>query len=140
MAKRKRSTQIERSTFDHWLSENYNATVCLAPDVWPEWAKKARDPEVDQIFFWPKEGHQHGQTYNFETANGRLTVLRYDSNDLKKGFSYNKDVYIMVCASNDTILQYGPYSKGEPNHWLASIPKEYEGWPIVSAADDSEEE
>ena len=140
MSNRKRPTQIKRATFYHWLSENSGATVCLAPEVWPEWAKNARDPEVDQIFFWPKQGPQRGQTYNFETANGRLTVLRYDADDLGEGFPYNKDVYITVCASNGTVWQYGPYSKGEPNHWLASISEEYEGWPIVSAAGDSEEE
>jgi hypothetical protein len=131
---------MDKSTFDHWFSANSMATVCLALDVWPDWAKNARDPKVDQIFFWPNQGPQRGQTYDFQTANGRLTVLRFDADDLKRGFPYNKDVYIMVCASNDTVWQYGPYSKGEPDHWLESIPHEYEGWPTVSAAGDSEDD
>ena len=93
---------------------------------------------MDHILFWPYEGPQTGKTYEFETAHGRLTVLRYDAKDASKGFPYNKDVYITVCASNDTVRQYGPYSKGEPDHWLAGIPHEYEGWPIVSRLEDKE--
>lgn len=138
MAGRKRPKQIEKKIFKSWLAKKSGATVCLAYDVWPDWAKKARDPQVDHILFWPYQGPHTGKTYDLETAHGRLTVLRYDAKDASRGFPYNKDVYITVCASNDTVWQYGPYSKGEPDHWLASIPEEYGGWPIVSRIEDKE--
>lgn len=133
MAGKKRPVEIKGETVFSFLTKSSGATVCLAPDTWPDWAKAARDPKVDQILFWPHKGSQTGKTFEFHTADGRMTVLRYDPKDAAKGFPYNKDTYVIVCASDNRLWQFGPFSKGEPNHWMKDIPEEYEGWPVVSA-------
>lgn len=132
MSKKIKSKRIPKEQFEKWFRGNCNATVILDYDIWPSWAKKARKPEVDHILFWPVESSQSGKTYNFKTTHGTLTVLRYDPKDVSKGFSYNKDVYVYVCASDDTVRQFGPFSKGEPDHWMHDISDEYKGWSIVS--------
>lgn len=133
MTKKTRPTQLDREKFHSWVAEHSGATVCLDYDIWPSWAKKARDPKVDTILFFPHKGPQTGKTFDFDTADGRITVLRYDAKDASKGGPYNKDTYVVVCGSDGTPWQFGPYSKGEPRHWLASIREDYEGWPVVYA-------
>lgn len=123
--------QIPKKQFENWLAQESGSTVALNYDVWPDWARKARNPKIDHILFWPFEGPQMGETYNFDTANGRLTVIRYDEKDVTKGFPYNKDVYIYVCADDNTVIQFGPFSKGEPDHWMSSLSDEYKDWPVV---------
>ena len=121
---------MPKENFDK-LIQNCSATVQLNYSMWPDWAKKARDPEVDKIFFRPSDRPEIGNTYCHENATGRMTVLRKDDKDISQGFPVNKDIYIFVCASDDRIYQHGPYSKGEQDHWMSKIPDEYNGWPIV---------
>jgi len=130
-----RRKQIDWSAFQTLVQANNAATVALSYEVWPDWAKGARDPKVDHLLMWPFEGAQKGKTYDIGAADARLTVIRYDEKDVSAGFPYNKDVYVYVCASNDTVWQYGPFSKGEPHHWMASIYSEYKGWPLIGEPD-----
>jgi len=113
------------------LVQNCNATVQLDYSVRPDRAKKARNPEVDKIFFRPSDSPEIGNTYSHDNAAGRMTVLRTDDKDISQGFPVNKDVYIFVCASDGSIYQRGPYSKGEQDHWMSKTPEEYNGWPVV---------
>ena len=71
------------------------------------------------------------KTYNFNDAIGRLTVIREDPSDVVKGFPYNKDVFVFVRVEDGSIFQYGPYSKGEPDHWMKFVSDEYKSWPVV---------
>lgn len=135
MRKKIKGTSIPKEQIERIMIQESGATVALGSNVWPEWAKTARDPGVDHFLLWPFEGPQKvrskGKTYNFENAIGRLTVLRYDAKDALEGFPYNKDVYVFVCSDDDSVLQYGPFSKGEPDYWMDFVSDEYKGWPVV---------
>jgi len=135
MRKKIKGKPIPKAQIERIIVQESGATVALGYDVWPKWAQDARDPNIDHILFWPFEGPQKvlkkGEPYSFDNAIGRLTVIRYDAKDAIKGFPYNKDVYVFVCADNDVIIQYGPFSKGDPDHWMQFVSAEYKGWPVV---------
>lgn len=135
MAKKIKGKPIPRHQIEKMMALESGATVALGHNVWPKWAKDARNPKVDYFLLWPFEGPQKvrskGRTYNFEDAIRRLTVIRHDPKDAIKGFPYNKNVYVYVGGKNDTVIQYGPFSKGEPDHWMKFVSDEYKGWPVV---------
>jgi len=140
MAKRIKGKPIPKSQLERMMAQESGATVALGPKVWPEWAKDARNPKVDYFLLCTFEGKQKvrskGMTYNFEEAIARLTVLRHDPKDAIKGFPYNKDVYVYVGGEDDTVIQYGPFSKREQDHWMKFVSDEFKDWPVV----DEEEE
>jgi hypothetical protein len=137
MNKKFKPEVITRKEFQRFCPSSTAATVTVDYELWPHWAQKAFDPITTQILFWPHQGPQDAGGYHFENAMGRLTLVRHDPKDALKGYPYNKDVYIFVCASDDTIYQYGPYSKGEMHHWMSEseLAEYYLNWPLYSGQD-----
>ena len=135
MSKRIKGKPISKGQIERTIVQESGETVALGYDVWPRWAQDARDPNVDHILFCsiggPQKVYKKGESYSFGNAIGRLTVIRYDAKDAIKGFPHNKDVYVFVCADDDSIIQYGPFSKGEPDHWMEFVSDEYKDWPFV---------
>lgn len=138
MKKKLKGTPISKELVGKIMAHESGSTVSLSPEVWPEWAKKARDPKVDHILFCPSDGPQKGKGYDFDEALGRLTVIREDPKDVIKGFPYNKDIYVFVHGSDKSVVQYGPFKKGISDHWMSILSDEYKGWPVVGDADEEE--
>lgn len=138
MVKRLKGTHISKEQVERIMAHESGSTVSLSFEVWPNWAKKARDPNVDHILFCPSDGPQKGKGYDFDNALGRLTVIREDPKDAIKGFPYNKDIYIFVCGRDSSVTQYGPFKKDESDHWMQILSDKYKGWPVVG--DSGEEE
>jgi hypothetical protein len=76
---------------------------------------------------------------DYETPVGRLTVIREDEEDAKKGYPYNKDVYLLYRNDKGEVLQEKLISKNKRDHWMKEIPDEYKGWPIMEI-DEIEED
>lgn len=65
-----------------------------------------------------------GASYHYEDAIGGMDLMRIDPKDSALGFPYNKDHYVFVHdkANVDVVQVFGPYGKGEPDHWLHDLP------------------
>lgn len=131
MSKRIKGTLIPRSQVERMMTHESGSTVALSYEAWPDWAKRARDPNVDYILFCPSGASQGGKGCDFDEVVGRMTVIREDPKDVIKGILYNKDVYVFVCANDSSVTQYGPFKKGDPDHWMPFLYDDYKGWPVV---------
>ena len=130
MYKITKGKEVPKEEFETIVATNTGATVALSYGHWPDWARTARSPNILSILFCPiYDGPKNRDTENIQLTGGRLTVLRYDPNDVMKGFPVNKDVYVYTCASSGTYIRYGPFNKTEKDHWMPFIFKDYKGWP-----------
>lgn len=113
--------------------ESSGATVLCDFSVWPDWAKKSRNPEKDLILFCPCEDSGSESAIDSEKLVGRLTVIREDEKDATKGFPFSKDVYLISKDSEGAIIQKKLESKNKRDHWMKRILSEYLGWPVIKA-------
>lgn len=130
MSAKNRVVTIPERLFDAWHDYTTGVTVELGSSLWPDWAKRSRNPDVDRIYFCPADIQQPEDVADDIIPGGRLTVLRQDDKDRNKGFPINKDVYIFIRTSDGVVIQSGPYSKDLQDHWMREIPDEYNGWPV----------
>jgi hypothetical protein len=61
---------------------------------------------------------------------GGIDVVRWDNNDVKIGYPFNKDHYIILRSDSDDILVIeGPFKDGE--HWLERLPERLENARVL---------
>ena len=127
MAKKPKQKPVSKEEFEGILATESGATVALIPKHLPDWALKANI--LSMLFCTIYDGPKDRDTEEVNLAGGRLTVLRYDPDDVLRGFPVNKDVHVYTCSSLDTYLRIGPLRKDKKHHWMPFIFKEYKNWP-----------
>lgn len=60
---------------------------------------------------------------NISGVIGGIDVIRRDNNDIKIGYPFNKDHYVIFKStpSGDILIMEGPFKDNE--HWLSEIPE-----------------
>lgn len=102
--------------FLRFRCEPNGTTQALGYESWPDWAKNDRDPDKDIILFCSV--HSEDEYLDYEKPIGRLTVIRGDEKDEKKGYPWNKDVYRLYSNDKGEVLQEKLISKNKRDHWM----------------------
>ena len=133
MRKNRRNIEIPKDLFKKWEVASNGATVTLGFTLWPDWAKKTRDPETDDILFCSCDDGDRAYPSHNEKLVGRATVMRRDKGKTGKHPHSNKDVLFYYSNPNGNIVQReNPHLRDKRDHYMEStIPEEYKDWPIV---------
>jgi len=124
---------ISKIEFARIIEPNKWAAVKLLREQYPAIFKNIPEEKIVMVaasgdFTEPIKEILHGE--NISGVVGGMDVVRWDKNDVKIGYPFNKDHYIILqTESDDILIVEGPFKDNE--HWLSKIPERLEKAKIL---------
>lgn len=133
-----RTKYMVKKEFDEVARREW-VPVVLAGEGRPTWMRGIPHEKVELVlasgtYIDPRVIEEYGMT--FKGTAGGIDIYRYDQHDEPKGYSINKDHYILVLdeENDDALLVYGPYKDNE--HWISQLPDLPDGIVVIESTEE----